>query len=84
MWLLHDEYDLFGIWTQVLLMTFVGLLGGAMYVNAFALLVEDPDIPDVDRELTINLVAIFNTVGIVSASVFDIVMDHTFLVPKVH
>ena len=32
-------------------MVFVGLLGGASYVNVFHLLLKDPKIPEADREL---------------------------------
>ena len=57
------------------MMVYVGLLGGAMYVNAFALVVDDPAIPAVDKELAINFVAIFVNVGITVASLFEILLD---------
>jgi battenin len=66
---------------QFVLMVYVGLLGGAMYVNVFALLVEDVRIPTVDRELGINFVAIFVNVGIVAASLFEILLDKAIM-PK--
>ena len=44
---------------QVANMFFTGLLGGAMYVNVFANLVDDPTIANKDRELGINIVALF-------------------------
>ena len=50
-----------------------------MYVNVFANLVDDQRIANKDRELAINIVAIYVNFGIVSASVFEIVMDKTFL-----
>ena len=47
------------LFPQVANMFFTGLLGGAMYVNVFANLVDDPTIANKDRELGINIVALF-------------------------
>ena len=66
---------------QVPLMVFVGLLGGAMYVNTFALLVEEPRIKKEERELCINLATLWINLGIVLASVFELVMAQTILRP---
>lgn len=63
-------------------MVFVGLLGGASYVNTFYLLLRDPKIPVADRELSVNLAAFAITLGITLASVFIIFMDQTFLKDK--
>jgi hypothetical protein len=65
-------------------MVFVGLLGGGMYVNVFYLLVSDDKLADSDRELAINLTSIFINLGIVSAAVFELVADNTFLSHLVH
>jgi len=67
------------IWVQFVMMIFVGLLGGAMYVNVFYLVLHDEKISDEDRELCINIVAIFITMGIIVASAFVILADNTFL-----
>ena len=57
LWLLNAKYQLVtNVWVQFPLMLFVGILGGAMYVNVFANLMDDPMIPEKDRELAINLV----------------------------
>lgn len=66
---------------QFTMMVFVGLLGGAMYVNVFANVVEDTRIARDDRELGINFVAIFVNLGITVASLFDVLMDKV-LMPK--
>ena len=74
------HYDSFmPVWLQFVSMFFVGLLGGGMYVNVFAELVEDTRIPVVDREFCINIVCFFVNFGIVAASLFDILMDATFV-----
>jgi hypothetical protein len=45
-----------------------------MYVNTFAMLIEDPRIPQVDRELSVNLVSICVNLGIMIASVLQIIL----------
>ena len=45
------------------LMIYVGLLGGASYVNIFYLLLHDNKYPEKDRELCINIAAVFITFG---------------------
>ena len=78
-WLLHSFYFFIPLEAQFPLMIFCGLLGGAMYVNVFYILLETNVVPSLDRELAINLTAIFINIGIVMASGFMIYMDKTFL-----
>ena len=66
-------------WLLILSMVWVGLMGGAMYVNTFANLVDDPKIKNEDREVAINVVALWVNFGIVSSSLFGIISAHTFL-----
>ena len=49
------------------------------YVNVFANLVDDPEIKNTDRELAINIVALFVNAGIVTSSLFELLADATFL-----
>jgi hypothetical protein len=44
-------------------MIYVGLLGGASYVNIFYILLNNSKYPEKDRELCINIAALFITVG---------------------
>ena len=61
-------------------MVFVGLLGGASYVNVFHLLLKDPKIPEADREFTIQIAAVFGpTLGITLSSLTILLFDNTFL-----
>ncbi|KAL3843107.1 hypothetical protein ACJMK2_021060 [Sinanodonta woodiana] len=60
------------------LMIFVGLLGGASYVNIFYLLLNDRKYEE-DRELLINMAAIFITVGIIMGTVFETLLFSTVL-----
>ncbi len=57
----------------------VGVLGGAMYVNTFYLLLKDKELKTQDQELAINITSIFVNLGIVTSSLFEIIIDNTFL-----
>ena len=59
-------------------MVFVGLLGGAAYVNIFNEVLEDRTTPEIDREFCVNLCPIFINAGIVCSSLCTILMDNTF------
>jgi len=82
-WVLQAKYLMLKgpgeIWILFALMVYVGLLGGGSYVNIFYLVLNDPQITSLDRELCINITAIFINVGITLASMFILVMDNTFL-----
>jgi len=82
-WILQAKYKFIvgpiGVWILFLLMVYVGLLGGASYVNVFYLILHDPKIPDEDKELCVNITAFLVTMGITLSSVFIIFMDYTFL-----
>ncbi|KAK3598099.1 hypothetical protein CHS0354_036083 [Potamilus streckersoni] len=60
------------------LMIFVGLLGGASYVNIFYLLLNDRMYEE-DRELLINMAAIFITLGIIMGTAFETLLFSTIL-----
>jgi battenin len=64
------------------MMVFVGLLGGAAYVNIFYQLLHTPRIPEKDREFCINITALANNLGITLACVFILAADNTFLKHK--
>lgn len=63
LWLIQARFHVVDVWIQFIAMVFVGLIGGAMYVNVFASLVDNPNIKERDRELCINLASIFNNIG---------------------
>lgn len=79
LWLLQAKFKFINVWVQFVLMVYVGLLGGASYVNVFYRLLHDDDIPEEDRELCINLAAIVTTAGITLSSLFTLLIDATFL-----
>ncbi|XP_035661499.1 battenin-like [Branchiostoma floridae] len=63
-WVLDVHYKFLPVWILPAYMIFVGLMGGASYVNIFYLLLKDSQFPDEDRELCINITALFSTIGI--------------------
>ena len=81
-WFLNAKYHFLPIWMQTIFMVWVGCMGGAMYVNVFANLVDTKTIKDKDRELSINLVAMAMNGGIVLSAIFQILADNTFLSGK--
>ena len=73
------QYRFVTVWVQFPLMVFVGLLGGASYVNCFYWVLHDKKIQDYHRDLCMNLCSFCTNTGILMASLFDLFMDHTFL-----
>ena len=68
---------------QFVLMVWVGLMGGGMYVNVFYLLQRSDgggvQVEKEDKELAINLVATGYYVGIIGSSIFEIILANTLL-----
>ena len=79
LWVLQATFHFMPIWLQFILMVYVGLLGGAGYVNICYIVLNSPSIPDIDRELCVNMIMYCITFGIFSASAFTILMDETWL-----
>eukprot|EP00033_Pygsuia_biforma_P001179 GCRY01001340.1.p1 GENE.GCRY01001340.1~~GCRY01001340.1.p1 ORF type:complete len:404 (-),score=92.04 GCRY01001340.1:107-1318(-) len=75
LWLAQDYYHFMPIYATFALMFWVGLLGGAMYVNTFYVLLSTDTISHEDRELCINIVTIGINIGIILASLTTIAMD---------
>lgn len=71
-WFIHVCQPFMPMWLQCLWIVYVGLLGGAMYVNTFYDLMSDKEIPDVYREKCLNITSIFVMFGIVASSGFEI------------
>lgn len=80
LWLWHVNSFFMDIWVQFAMMVFVGLLGGASYVNIFYSLIrlDKNPIPKEDREFCINLTGNAMTVGVILASVFELIYDAMF------
>ncbi|XP_060082904.1 battenin-like [Ylistrum balloti] len=78
-WLFDVHYKFMPTAILPAVMIYVGLLGGASYVNIFYRLLHDDKYPDQDRELCINIVAIFITLGIVLGTVSETILFNTVL-----
>ena len=57
------QFKVIPVYLLPALMVYVGLLGGASYVNIFYMLLHDDKYPARDRELCINITAMFITLG---------------------
>lgn len=57
------QYKFIPVYLLPALMIYVGLLGGASYVNIFYLLLHEDKYPEEDREFCINIVSLFITGG---------------------
>lgn len=83
LWWLHAEYLFLPLWFQFIHMIFIGLLGGAMYINIFFLLntetVSEGGVSIADRELAVNIVSLWVNFGIVASSVFEIAIFNTIM-----
>ena len=71
-WIMQAEYRFTNIWVQFVLMVYVGLLGGASYVNIFYHLLHSPKFSESDRELIINFAALWQTAALTVASLFTV------------
>ena len=57
-------------------MIFVGLMGGASYVNGFYQLLQTDLVENEKRELAVNICTMFNGVGITLASLFYLFVEN--------
>jgi len=79
LWLVDVHYKFLPVAVLPALMVYVGLLGGASYVNVFYSLLHDTDYPDQDRELCVNLVGMFITLGIILGTGLETAVFTTLL-----
>jgi len=79
LWVTQATYRYLPLWFQFILMVYVGLLGGAAYVNICYIALNSNHIEEKDRELCVNIVMFSITFGIFGASAFTILMDETWL-----
>ena len=88
LWTLHCEMNLFKYEAvEYGMMVYVGLLGGAMYVNCAYSLLSDKEINNKDRELCMNLMALWVNMGVTMSSVVEVITDNTVfsdLIAKSH
>eukprot|EP01095_Lingulamoeba_sp_RSL-Kostka_P009610 TRINITY_DN3337_c0_g3_i1.p1 TRINITY_DN3337_c0_g3~~TRINITY_DN3337_c0_g3_i1.p1 ORF type:complete len:421 (-),score=68.55 TRINITY_DN3337_c0_g3_i1:186-1448(-) len=76
LWYSQAVWFWINIYVQFVLMFYVGLLGGASYVNCFYRILNMKNISVQDKDLAVNFTAIFITVGITASSLADLVIDN--------
>jgi battenin len=79
LWCIHAQHPFMALGFQFAHMVFVGLIGGAMYVNSFYAIMIDESIVNEQRETCLNVVSLFINVGIVTSAFFEIIASATFL-----
>ena len=63
-----SSFKLFSVEVQLVLMVWVGLMGGSSYVNCMYLILENKHLQKKHKEVTINIASLFNDIGILAAS----------------
>ncbi|XP_060607372.1 battenin-like isoform X4 [Ruditapes philippinarum] len=78
LWIVDVHFKFLPVHILPALMIYVGLLGGASYVNIFYILLHD-DKYNIDRELCINIAALFITFGIIGGTALETLLFSTAL-----
>ena len=68
-----------GYWLLLLWMVWVGVMGGAAYINSMQLMNKSAAVPDELRELGTNVCFVLINVGIMSSTLLFVVLDSTVL-----
>ncbi|KAI8783883.1 battenin isoform X1 [Biomphalaria glabrata] len=79
LWIVDVHYKFIPVAALPALMVYVGLLGGASYVNIFFALLNDEKFPKEDRELCVNIVGLFINLGIVIGTGLETALFTTIL-----
>lgn len=67
---------------QLPVMIWVGLMGGASYVNCYYLLLENDSLPKRLKELATNTASFFVDTGILAASLFGLIISNFVIVSQ--
>ena len=68
------------IWFQIVLMLFVGFMGGCSYSNCMYYVLESPDLTKRQKEVTINIGSMFYDAGVFIAAVSSLLIS-SFALP---
>ena len=60
-------------------MVFVGLMSGAVYVNTMYMIIHSNVLKKKEKELTVVILLLFNDIGVLSASLFSLLMTNTLM-----
>jgi battenin len=79
LWWFNAVYVFMPVWVEFVTMIWVGLMGGASYVNVAYQILSADFLPDEYKETAANISLIFNNAGIIVASLFSLLLDNTML-----
>ncbi|XP_072033763.1 battenin-like isoform X2 [Amphiura filiformis] len=79
-WILNQQYKFIPVSILPAYMIYVGLLSGAVYVNVFYMVQTDSKYKE-ERELCVNITAIFITVGISLSCILQTILFNTVTIP---
>ena len=77
LWGILAYYQFSNLWLLFPFMIWVGLMGGASYVNILYQVLENPKIAKSEKEISINFISIINDFGILSSSLIVILFNYT-------
>ena len=76
LWIFIAEYKFIEIYELIPLMFFVGLMGGASYVNVMYQFLESNTITQKEKELSVNICTIIDDIGIFTASACSVIISN--------
>ena len=76
LWWFEAKYLFLTEWGEFSSIFLVGVLSGAGYVNAMYFVLINPKIEKIDKEAAINILCCSKNAGIVSASLFSLILDN--------
>lgn len=77
-WFINTQYFfLQNYFVMFAWMVFIGLMGGCSYVNVMYLIIHSNRLKKNQKELSVMLCSIFNDFGILSASIFALILSNT-------
>jgi battenin len=79
LWWFEAAFVFMPIWLEFITMVWVGLMGGASYVNVAYQILSADFLPADYKETAANVSLIFNNLGVILASLFTILLDNTVL-----
>ena len=77
LWGLIAYYKYLELWVMFPFMIWVGLMGGASYVNILYQVLKSSTIAKSEKEISINFISIINDFGIGSSSLVVILLNYT-------
>ena len=76
-WGLIAYYKYSKLWVMFIFMIWVGLMGGASYVNIFYQVLKSSKIAKSEKEISINFISIINDFGVFISSFVVILLNYT-------